>query len=36
MNAGALIFMLTTWAAVIWLAVFCFTKLLKDSKSPDD
>lgn len=29
MNAGALIFMLVTWAAVIALTVFCFYTMFK-------
>jgi hypothetical protein len=32
MNLGAWAFMLVTWAAVIWLAGYCFTKLLKDNQ----
>ena len=32
MNFGAWAFMLVTWAAVIWLSMYCFVKLMKDNQ----
>jgi hypothetical protein len=30
MNIGALVFMVVVWAAVLWLNIYCFSKLLRN------
>lgn len=36
MSAGALIFMLGTWALIIALNIFCFSRILKNRKQEEE